>query len=57
MKLKDYLKGGIATFTVDPPDSDFQSGYLAALVETLKYLEEQEKLANVSDPNQFTLGV
>lgn len=57
MKIKNYLTGGIATFTVDPPDSDFQDGYLAALVDTLKYLEEQEKLADVSDPNQFTLGV
>ena len=31
MDCKRYLEAGIASFDGDPPDNDFQRGYLAAL--------------------------
>ena len=36
-----YLAGGIASFTADPADSDFQKGYLACLEEVKKWAEEE----------------
>lgn len=33
-KLSDYIRNACVGFEHDPPDSDFQRGYLAALIET-----------------------
>lgn len=35
-----YLKSSIEQFDDDPADTDFQRGYLSALKETLKVIEE-----------------
>lgn len=40
--MRDYLKSSIRQFDADPPDDDYQRGYLACLVESLKALEEIE---------------
>lgn len=39
---KDYLKGILATFKVDPADSMYQAGYEACTKDTLRYLERLE---------------
>lgn len=56
-KILAYLNGGIALFAVDPPDSDYQRGYLAAVKDVRDYVKEQGKLADVPNPDQLTLGV
>lgn len=33
-KLSDYIRTACTGFEHDPPDSEFQRGYLAALIET-----------------------
>ncbi len=40
MDAVEYLEQAIASFANDPPNTDFQRGYLAALVETLKAITE-----------------
>jgi hypothetical protein len=36
-----YLQEAITSFAKDPPDTDFQKGYLAALIEMLKVVTEK----------------
>lgn len=43
MSIEEYLKEAIASFERDPADSQFQKGYLAALVDAQKFLLQQEK--------------
>ena len=46
---KKYLKGVLATFTVDPADSMYQAGYEAAIKDAIRWIEkEEDKLNNVS---------
>lgn len=33
MELKAYLEQALASFEGDPPDSQYQRGYLAAIIE------------------------
>lgn len=42
--MQDYLREAIAGFLTDNPQSSFQRGYLAALIETAKFagLAEEE---------------
>jgi len=35
-KVTPYLWGSITSFMVDPPDSDYQRGYLAAIINVLR---------------------
>lgn len=42
MNIEEYLKEAIASFEKDPADSLFQKGYLAALEETQKFLQQQK---------------
>ena len=42
-KLNSYLTNALEKFDNDPADSEYQRGYQAALVETLKTLLEIEK--------------
>ena len=39
-KIIKYLRDAIATFDNDPADSDFQRGYLAALKDVLREVQE-----------------
>jgi hypothetical protein len=43
MNIEEYLKEAIASFEKDPADTLFQKGYLAALEETQKFLENNKK--------------
>lgn len=43
MNVEEYLKEAIASFERDPADSQYQMGYLAALEETQKFLENSKK--------------
>jgi hypothetical protein len=38
----DYLAESLRGFVLDPPDSDFNSGYLAALKETYKVIAGED---------------
>lgn len=40
MSPVEYLERAIASFEDDPPTNDYQRGYLAALVETLRAITE-----------------
>jgi hypothetical protein len=42
MSIEEYLEEAIASFKRDPADSQFQKGYLAALEETQKFLQQQK---------------
>jgi hypothetical protein len=37
----DYTKKAMNSFLKDPPDSDYQRGYLAAMLEVKKFLTNQ----------------
>jgi hypothetical protein len=37
----NWVKKGLNSFLRDPPDSDYQGGYLAALFETKKFLTSE----------------
>ena len=43
MTIEEYLKEAIASFERDPADTLFQKGYLAALEEAQKFLENSKK--------------
>ena len=43
MNVEEYLKWAIASFERDPADSEFQKGYLAALIEVQKVLDDKKK--------------
>lgn len=43
-EIKDYVLLGIRGFVMDPPDSDYQRGYLSALLE----IARQMKLGGVT---------
>lgn len=38
MNIQDYIEQAIASFEADPADTEYQKGYLAALVEMQKVL-------------------
>ena len=40
MDAVEYLEQAIASFEADPPRTDYQRGYLAALVEALRAITE-----------------
>lgn len=41
-KVYEYLNDAIKSFAGDPADSDFQRGYLAALIEMENYFKNRE---------------
>jgi hypothetical protein len=43
MTIEEYLEEAIASFEKDPADTLFQKGYLAALEEAQKFLENSKK--------------
>jgi len=40
-KLKNYLRHALDRFDTDPPDTDFQRGYLAAIEEMWRMFNEK----------------
>jgi hypothetical protein len=40
MVSAEYLRAMLALFAKDPPDTDFQRGYMAALEELLRVAED-----------------
>ena len=47
MTIEEYLAETIASFDRDPADTRFQEGYLAALVDTQKFLENSKKEVDI----------
>ena len=43
MSVEEYLANSIASFDRDPADTQFQAGYLAALVDVWMWLENSKK--------------
>jgi hypothetical protein len=43
MTIEKYLAEAIASFDRDPADTRFQEGFLAALIEVQKFLENSKK--------------
>ena len=47
MTIEEYLSEAIESFDRDPADTRFQEGYLAALVEVQKFLENSKKEVDI----------
>lgn len=44
MKTKDYLEQAICSFVDDPADSDYQRGYLAAMIEVMRQFHPEFRI-------------
>jgi hypothetical protein len=55
MTLIDLIKLGITSFRSDPPDSEFQQGYLEALKEMERFYERNEMKTCLEDSDAGTL--
>jgi hypothetical protein len=40
--IKTYLENAAESFDNDPPDTDFQEGYRAAILDVLEFIEDYE---------------
>ena len=47
MDIEEYLKWAVASFDSDPADSEFQKGYLAALIEVQTVLGSGKKAVDI----------
>jgi hypothetical protein len=55
-QLADYLQKTFDGYREDPAETDFQQGYLAALVELARVLEPQVKTADLQRPPMTRLS-